>query len=50
MNRPRALRRANIIRAASHAIYPASATGADTAVIGTPFFIWLLAGMQRTWS
>src|SRR5262249_50824908 len=20
------------------------------AVIGTPFFIWLLAGMQRTWS
>ena len=21
-----------------------------TAVIGTPFFIWLLAGMQRTWS
>ena len=24
--------------------------GILTAVIGTPFFIWLLAGMQRTWS
>jgi iron complex transport system permease protein len=24
--------------------------GVLTAVIGTPFFIWLLAGMQRTWS
>ena len=24
--------------------------GILTAVIGTPFFIWLLAGMQRSWS
>src|SRR6202163_4641672 len=24
--------------------------GILTAIIGTPFFIWLLAGMQRTWS
>jgi iron complex transport system permease protein len=24
--------------------------GILTAVIGTPFFIWLLAGMQRTWA
>ncbi|MGZ3352020.1 MAG: iron chelate uptake ABC transporter family permease subunit, partial [Xanthobacteraceae bacterium] len=24
--------------------------GILTAVIGTPFFIWLLAGMQRNWS
>ena len=24
--------------------------GILTAVIGTPFFIWLLAGMQKTWS
>jgi iron complex transport system permease protein len=24
--------------------------GILTAVVGTPFFIWLLAGMQRTWS
>ena len=24
--------------------------GILTAVIGTPFFIWLLASMQRTWS
>jgi iron complex transport system permease protein len=24
--------------------------GILTAIIGTPFFIWLLAGMQRNWS
>jgi iron complex transport system permease protein len=24
--------------------------GILTAVIGTPFFIWLLAGMQKNWS
>jgi len=24
--------------------------GILTAVVGTPFFIWLLASMQRTWS
>ena len=32
------------------ALHEKARLGILTALVGTPFFIWLLAGMSKTWS